>query len=275
MGLALLACQMFSADGAPPVTRDIAYGTNAAQRLDLYVPAAATNAPMMMYVHGGGWYRGDKRAVHLKAEHFTKAGWLFISINYRLVPPAKFPDNVQDVAAAIAWVRKHAPEHGGNPEALFLMGHSAGCHLATLVATDGRYLKQTGLPLTAIKGVIALDTQAYDIAKVMEARAPELYANAFGKDPATHKEASPLQYVAKGKGIPPFLVAYTNYEPRRQAAEGFVKALRAEDVTAELVDASDRNHEAINHGFGDPQDEKVTGRAMAFLKGLLPKKTSP
>jgi acetyl esterase/lipase len=254
--------------------REVAYGTHEAQRLDVYSPAGLKGAPIMVYVHGGAWSRGDKGAVHLKADYFTRAGWVFVSVNYRLPPAGRFPDNVKDVAAAVAWAWSHGAEYGGDRNQIFLLGHSAGCHLASLVATDGRYLLEAGLPLTAIKAVVALDTQAYDIGKVMETRAPELYEQAFGNDPETHAEASPIYHIAKGKGIPPFLVCYSRgagqqtNPVRAQSAKAFVAALVAAEVRAEWVDASDRDHAAINRQFGDPNDEKVTVRAMAFLESI-------
>lgn len=98
-----------------------------------------------------------------KAELFTGQGWLFISANYRLVPEGKHPNNVQDVASAIAWAHEHAAEHGGDPARVFIMGHSAGCHLVALVATDHRRLEQAGGSLDIVKGVVALDTHAYNL----------------------------------------------------------------------------------------------------------------
>ena len=90
----------------------------------------------MVYVHGGGWKRGDKSRVGEKVEFFTGRGWVFVSVNYRLLPEGAHPANVNDVARALAWVHDHATDYGGDPDRLFLMGHSAGAHLAALVATS-------------------------------------------------------------------------------------------------------------------------------------------
>ena len=246
--------------------------------LDIYTAKDAQRGesrPAMVYVHGGGWQRGDKSAVGQKATHFAGAGWVFVSVNYRLVPEGGHPRNAEDVAAALAWVHEHAGQYGGDPDSIFLMGHSAGCHLASLVATDGRHLQKAGKSLDLIKGVIALDTQAYDVPNLIKGPSSSaLYVNVFGEDAETQRDASPIHHVANDKGIPAFLICYSSgmtarANPNRSAAaKAFASALREAGVAAEVVDAGDRNHGQINQWFGDPEDEKVTGKAMAFLDML-------
>lgn len=259
----------------PAPKRDIPYGDLKAQRLDLYVPQKAKHAPVMLYVHGGGWRFGDKRAVGKKASFFNSQGWVFASMNYRLLPGGEHPKNVEDVAAAITWIHDHVAEHGGDPDMIFIMGHSAGCHLVSLVATDGRRLEDAGNSLNLVKGVIALDTQAYDVPALVEKSSSKLYLGVFGEDPKVQRDASPIHHVAEGKGIPPFLVLYSSGiglrpNPNRPlAANAFAEALIKAAIPAQVIDASDRNHGQINSRFGDPQDEKVTGAAMEFLDGIL------
>ncbi len=247
--------------------------------LDIYTAkdaAPGDPCPVMVYVHGGGWRKGDKAAVGQKATHFTGAGWVFASVNYRLGPEGKHPRNVEDVAKSLAWVHDQIGGYGGDPNAIFIMGHSAGCHLVSLVATDGRHLEKAGKSLDLVKGVIALDTQAYDVPKLTQGpSSSRLYSTVFGEDVQAQRDASPSFHVAKDKGIPPFLICYSSgmtgrVNPHRPAAsEAFAAALRSAGVAAEVVDASDRNHGQINQRFGDPEDEKVTGKAMAFLNALL------
>lgn len=246
--------------------------------LDIYTAKDAKPrrpGPVMVYVHGGGWRRGDKSAVGRKAGFFAGEGWVLVSVNYRLIPEGRHPRNVEDVAAALAWVHDHVAEYGGDPDSIFLMGHSAGCHLVSLVATDGRHLEKAGESLDLVKGVVALDTQAYDIPKLVEGPlSPSLYMSVFGEEVEAQRDASPIHHVAKGKGIPPFLICYsrgmtTRVNPNRSAqADAFAAALDACGIEAEVVDASDRNHGEINQWFGDPEDERVTGKAMAFLGAI-------
>ncbi|MEM8953838.1 MAG: alpha/beta fold hydrolase, partial [Verrucomicrobiota bacterium] len=259
---------------------DIAYGDHDAQKLDLYLPANPDKAPVMLYVHGGGWRRGDKSGVSLKPAFFNDDNWIFASTNYRLLPEGKHPNNVNDVASAIAWLHENIADHGGDPEKIFIMGHSAGCHLVSLVATDERPLALHDLPLSTIKGVIANDTQAYNVARLMETNPSELYAQVFGEDPEAQRDASPFHHIEKDKGIPPFLILYSSgigprINPLRPVyANAFADTLRDAGIEATVIDGSDRDHGQINQRFGDPEDDKITGAAQAFLESLLNTETS-
>lgn len=259
------------------VTRDVAYGEHAQQKVDVYGPKSKeTDAPVMIYVHGGGWRIGDKTRVGQKADFFTGKGWILVSVNYRLIPGGEHPKNVEDVATAIAWVHENIAKAGGDPDAIFIMGHSAGCHLASLVATDEDPLEKAGKSLGVVKGVVALDTQAYDVPRLIkETRGTDLYTNAFTNDKATQRDASPMHHIEKEKGIPPFLICYSSgltsfVNPMRgEQARDFAAALKKAGAQADVVDATDRNHSEINTRFGDAADKKVTGRAMRFLNGVL------
>ena len=254
---------------------DVAYGTNELHKLDVYSPKKkVSEAPVMIYVHGGGWKKGDKSRVGAKPGYFTDKGWIFVSLNYRLLPDGKHPANVSDIAQAIAFIHDHAAEYGGDPDKMFLMGHSAGCHLVSLVATDHRRLEEFNKSLTSIKGVIALDTQAYDIASLVDSGA-RMYGEVFGSDAATQKDASPQAHIAKGKDIPPFVVAYSsgiggnNAMARARIGNKFVEALKNAGVEATLVDASDRSHSEINTWFGTTRDQVVTKAAEKLFENVL------
>ncbi|MEM9018670.1 MAG: alpha/beta hydrolase, partial [Verrucomicrobiota bacterium] len=253
--------------------RDLAYGEHERNRLDLYEPPQASSAPIMVYVHGGGWRKGDKSRVGEKAEFFTKRGWVFASVNYRLLPDGAHPSNVNDVAAAIAWIHGNADEFGANPDELFLMGHSAGAHLVALVATWKAPLKEVGLDRSVLKGVISLDTNTYDLVALMEGPSG-LYRLVFGEDEETWREASPITHLKTVNGVPPFFVAYSRgvserLNPKReQFATSFAKALEEVGVDQDLVDATDRDHGEINQWFGLEEDEEVTGKALDFLERI-------
>ena len=167
--------------------------------LDIYAPDDAKGLPVVLYVHGGGWSRGDKKAVHSKALLFTNEDYLFISTNYRLSPSVKHPVHVSDIAAVIAWVHRNIGGYGGDPERIGIMGHSAGAHLVSLVATDERRLAAHGLKLNVIKAVIPIDG-GYEIAEFVETDPPR-WSPVFTSDPKAQKDASPLYHVEAGKGI--------------------------------------------------------------------------
>ncbi len=246
--------------------------------LDVYAPPAEGKHPVLVMIHGGGWRTGDKASAGVAAEksrHFVKAGYVFVSINYRLSPAVLHPAHVTDVARALAWVDSHITEFGGDREEIYLMGHSAGAHLAALVAIDDRHLKTAGKGLEILDGVILLDGAAYDIPRGLDeldagAGLRALYKNAFGSDPAVLRDASPRTHVAPHKEIPPFLIFHTG---RRTAGEVLSQELAAAIVeaggSAEAFLAKGKSHAAINREIGTPGDE-VTRRIMEFLDGATP-----
>jgi acetyl esterase/lipase len=233
--------------------------------LDLYAPKDAKNLPVMVYVHGGSWARGDKREVGAKAAFFVAEGCVFVSVNYRLVPEGLYPANVQDIAAALAWLHEHLTEHGGEAAQIYLMGHSAGAHLASLVVADERHLQAHGRTPAMVKGLIELDTAALDVPALL-AGGSALYRRAFGEEPARWREASPLHHVAAGKGLPPFLlvVAEGNAYKLKQA-KVFAEAVRKAGSRAEIVEAPDKTHESLNASIGRPGDA-VTAAILAFIR---------
>src|SRR5262249_11385719 len=153
--------------------------------------------------------RGDKGGVQKKPLAFTERGYVFVSINYRFFPQVTVQEMTGDVAKAIRWVHDHAREFGGDPEAIFVMGHSAGAHLAALVCTADRYLKAEGMALSAIKGCVRVDVSVYDFPKRQKDRgekAPNAMPEIFGESEEQQRALSPVTHVAGGKGIPPFLI---------------------------------------------------------------------
>src|SRR5258708_4305140 len=150
---------------AQDVKRDIPYADPADERqvLDIYAPSEAKNLPVVFWIHGGGWQTGDKSSVQIKPRVFVEKGFVFVSTNYRLLPSVDMATIVRDVAKSIHWVHDHIAEHGGDPNRLFVMGHSAGAQLAALICTDDRYLKAEGVPLTDIKGCAPVDRDTFDV----------------------------------------------------------------------------------------------------------------
>ena len=189
-----------------------AYGADPRQRLDVWPATAAGPAPIILFVHGGGWSRGDKRTATgtQTVAHFAVEGYAFASMNYRLVPAATVEQQAADVASAVAWLRQHAGELGVDASRIVLMGHSAGAHLVTLVGTDPRYLGAAGLSLSMVKGIIALDGAGYDVARQAAGVGPalrDIYAAAFGTDTARQQDLSPVFHAA-APNAPAFLIVH-------------------------------------------------------------------
>jgi acetyl esterase/lipase len=239
------------------------------QTLDVYAPPEGKDHPVVVWIHGGGWKLGDKRNVQQKPQAFVDQGYVFVSINYRFVPQVSVKEMTADVARAIHWVHDHAREFGGRPDAIFVMGHSAGAHLAALVCTDDRYLKAEGLSLSIVKGCVPVDTAAYDIPTRSAGAGPLAAANAaavFGTDAAMHRELSPLNFVAKEKYIPAFLILHVADRAESKAqSELFAKALRESGIEATVVPAAGKTHGTINSELGLPGD-KPTQALFEFVK---------
>ncbi len=272
IALLLLGSTTFAAERK--VARDLPYAQPKTVRrtLDVYAPAKGKDRPVVVWIHGGAWRFGNKTSVQKKPQAFVDQGFVFVSVNYRFVPNVSVKQMAGDIAMSIKWVHDHAEEYGGDPKTIFVAGHSAGAHLAALVSTDGSYLKDAGLSLSAIKGCIPVDTAMYNIAKQMKWRASRIYVSVFGKDEKVHKALSPITHVAKAKDIPPFLILHvaSRRDSTLQSA-AFAKALRAAGVEAKTVPGKDKDHGSINRDLGLPSDAP-TKALFEFLEAVLKKK---
>ncbi|PTY08324.1 esterase [Opitutaceae bacterium EW11] len=248
---------------------DIAYGSDAAQRLDIYLPASTPpkNAPILFMVHGGGWARGDKAmqtVVENKVAHWVPRGFIFVSINYRLLPAARPLEQADDISRALAYVQTHAKDWGGNPESVVLMGHSAGAHLVALLAAQPK--RAVDLGAKPWLGSVLLDSAALDVPAIMEKRHFRLYDPAFGKDPAYWKLASPY-HLLTAPAQPVFAVCSSRRADSRAQARSF--AAHAKSIgSAVTVHEEDKTHREINDELGltGPYTEAVD----AFLRSLSP-----
>src|SRR5262249_28651835 len=116
----------------PKLRRSLPYTDtkNERQTLDVYAPTEGKDHPVVVWIHGGGWQAGDKKDVQKKPQALVDKGFVLVSINYRLLPEVTIKQMAEDVAKAIRWVHDHAKDYGGDPDTLFVMGHSAGAQLA-------------------------------------------------------------------------------------------------------------------------------------------------
>lgn len=177
-----------------------------------------------------------------------------------------------DVAKAIRWVREHAMQFGGKPDSIFVMGHSAGAHLAALVCTDGQYLKAEGLTLAAIKGCVPVDVSVYDIPKRLKdggSVAPAAFREVFGTREENHRALSPALHASKGKSIPPFLILHVADRPEtKEQSHWFADRLHAAGVPASVFAAEEKTHGTINTDLGKT-DDLPTRAVLEFLAKCL------
>jgi acetyl esterase/lipase len=256
------------AQSAPPYDfkafTDVAYyegqGFNTVKhRLDLFVPEGLKDAPVLIFVHGGGWTSGDKHLYSFIGRTFAQQGLVTAVINYRLSPEVQHPAHIEDVARAFAWVYKNISQYGGNPEKIFVMGHSAGGHLTALLALDEKYLQAHGLTLTAIKGAIPI-SGVYDVSGMFT-----LYRTVFGADPQQRWDASPLAHVGSNK--PPFFVIYAQFDLPGLDTQGqqlFALLKQNHNETA-LFETPGKDHATIIASIGTPNDP-TTEEILNFLR---------
>lgn len=228
------------------VMRDIAYGSDPLQRLDVYLPddrpIHSTARPVMVMVHGGAWRIGDKAnrsVVDNKLAHWQQQGWIFISVNYRLLPKASVYQQTEDVAQAMQYIQQHVQQWGGDPQRIILMGHSAGAHLISLLAARPAWLSEQPQPWQA---TIALDSAAYDVTQIMPADHHKLYDPAFGSNPQDWQALSPS--VQLKQKLAPFLAVCSTIRPDKPCpqAQQFVVLASRLGTDASLLPV------ALSHG---------------------------
>jgi acetyl esterase/lipase len=179
----------------------IAYMPGPRHTLDIYAPArraGAVDHPVVVFFYGGGWEAGDRGLYRFVGAELAARGILTVIPDYRLYPEAVFPAFMEDAAAAVAWTRAHAAQYDGDPSRLFLMGHSAGGQIATLLALDGEYLAAAGMSTTEIAGVIGL-AGPYDFLPLQSATLKAIFG-----PPSQWRRSQPIAYV--GAGAPPMLL---------------------------------------------------------------------
>lgn len=256
---------------------DVPYGTDPAQRMDVYVPtspttgtnslvASAVRAPVIFMVHGGGWRHGDKamgRVVQEKVNRWVPKGFILISINYRMLPDAPVAVQERDVQAALMAAQQRAGTWGGDPSRFILMGHSAGAHLVALLnASAPQALREGAWPWL---GTVSLDSAMMNVPARMRAPHLPLYDDAFGTDPAYWVAMSPFhQWTA---GAPPMQMVCSTQraDDPCQQSDAMARHVRNQGGRAEVL-PQDLDHGEINAQLG--LDSDYTRAVEAFMGSL-------
>ena len=234
--------------------RDVAYGNDPAQHFDVYLPANTRNAPVLFYVHGGGWANGDKTNPGLenKLAYWLPKGYAVVSADYRLVPKATPLQQAQDIAHAVATVQARAREWRMDPERLVLMGHSAGAHLVVLLGAKPSLLADAGARNP--RAVVSLDSGALDVPALMSLpRVPQLYHQAFGSDHREWVAASPSDQLTRG-ALPMLLVCSGERRVPTSPcdeARAFARKAATFEVPMQVL-PEPMQHGEINHDLGVP-----------------------
>ncbi|MBL8552141.1 MAG: alpha/beta hydrolase [Hyphomonadaceae bacterium] len=246
------------------VERDIAYGAHARHKLDLFAPADAANgAPVLLYVHGGGFVQGDKGGEGAPFYNNIGAwaaaeGFVGATMTYRLAPDHPWPAGAEDLAAAVDWLRANVGRHGGDPGRIFVCGQSAGAaHVASYVAMPR--LHGAGPP---IAGAIML-SGFYDVVRAQHSKFENAY---YGMDASRFAEQSSLRGLIESSIPLLFTVAEYDGPPfQNQAALLVQDWFEAKGSLPRMLYLPDGNHMSAALGIGTPGDP-LAEEIAAFIR---------
>jgi len=231
---------------------DPSYEDTVRTSLDVYVSQPVVeNAPVVLFVHGGGFRGADKayyKDLGEKPAWFTtELGYVFVSANFRFLPDGGYPGSVQDVATALDWISDNIQSYGGDPDNIILFSHATGNLQAALVATNESFLERTGNDLSLIKGIICVDGGFFDLREMDGGVA----TRALPPGEESKTVASPIVHISPEKNIPPFLITYGGgNESTKMQSENMVSALRESGFRATAVEFPSKDHFTVNEHVG-------------------------
>ena len=263
------------ATGGLPTTvayRSIPGVTANSVSLDVHAPARACRAPVVIWVHGGGYHVGDKaNQVRDKVARFNAEGWIFVSVNYRLTVPgsptsARFPDHYEDVAAAVAWVHRSIGAYGGDPDRLALLGHSAGADIVANVADQPTYLAAHGLTTDVLDCVGPLDTEGFDkVTSVGDGESAQ-WKSALGNQPDYLTRTSATRFIGEHDDVPDTIGVVRGTPGRRAIEQAYLDRVAATGARSITIDAAGLSHEEVNTRIGAAGDTVMTPPLLRFLR---------
>jgi triacylglycerol lipase len=245
------------------IQRDIAYGADRLQKLDVFTPdgAQGKRLPVLLFVHGGGFTRGDKHGAFYP-DNITlwaaKNGMVGVNIDYRLAPKDPWPAGVKDLASAIAWTKANISRYGGDPNRIVLFGHSAG---ANHVADYAAHPEVRGAEASSVKGVIML-SPAYSTAPGAR---PNPY---YGQDADLGSAAGQITRLTASPY--PLFYGYAQFDPKamRATAAALIEGLcQTKSRCPKSVELKDSNHFSEGMAVGTP-DRQLTGPLLQWIKAL-------
>ena len=239
---------------------NLPYGDDERQKLDVYMPEAAPAgpAPVLLFFHGGYWVIGHKDLMGFMAPAITGAPALLVPVGYRLAPGAKYPQQVDDCRAALRWVYDHIADYGGDPDRIFVAGHSAGGHLAALITLQRERLADLGLPTNVVKGCFPV-SGVFDVTET-----PPDRREAFLQSDGDAQDASPM-YNTEGNATPFLLeIGSDDFDNLRAQHPRMLAALRSQPGYVEELVREGHNHFQISLDHADP-DSPWTRRVREWM----------
>jgi acetyl esterase/lipase len=235
-------------DTYPHITKNIAYGAEPHQLLDVYTPDTPGDYPVVIYIQGGGWNSGNKELYALVAQKLVPHGMVVVVPKYALYPDATYPQMVADVASVVAWSNQHIAEYGGNPQRIVLGGQSAGAQLSAMALLDDQQLRTAGVDAAVVCGY-------YGISGVYDIAAQYAYEQSFGRTapvmtavmggPTAFAATSPVSAIRPG--LPPMLLVHGDADETvpMQMTLDFATALRQAGVEVTPIIYPERGHSEL------------------------------
>lgn len=254
----------FTPPAGVEVERDLAYGSDPAQRLDVYRKPGSEGAPVLFMVHGGGWRFGDKamsNVVQNKIQRWVMRGWVLVSVNYRLVPDAYPLEQAEDVGRALAFAQGRAKQWGADPSRFVLMGHSAGAHIVSLMNADDGMMARHGAQRWM--ATVSLDSAAFDVEAIMDRRHYAFYDKVFGSDREMWRRVSPTLRLKSAPPAPMLLVCSSRRSDSCDPAREFADKANGFGGRVTVLPL-DRNHGQINQELGSAGE--YTEKVESFLR---------
>lgn len=241
------AVNAISGDTGVVVHSNIVFDPAHRLALDIYAPSGAHNLPVVVFFHGGNWESGKRQWYRWMGETLARCGLVVAIPDYRKYPQVRLEGFMSDASLAVAWVHAHAADHGGDPRTMFLMGHSAGAHIAALLATDGRWLERVGLRPRQFAGFIGL-AGPYDF---LPLSAPA-YIGMFGATPQAQARSQPVNFV-DGDEPPMLLLQGTgDHYVRPENAYALARRMHALGESAEVRIYPGMGHIRLLLSFSHP-----------------------
>jgi len=221
-----------SPDGASSATTAVRYGADPRNMLDIYRPATLRAgggaAPVIVFFYGGNWVSGKRSDYAFVGRALAARGFVVVVPDYRLYPQVRYPDFLVDAAQAVVWTERHIGTYGGDPQQVFVMGHSAGAYNAAMVALDPRWLGKWGVKPDSLRGWIGL-AGPYDFLPVQNRTTRPVF-----NYPYTRADSQPVNHVGEaGTKTPPALLIAAKsddlVDPARNTG-GLAAKLRAAGV---------------------------------------------
>ncbi len=246
-------------------TSGISYGPQARQKLDVYKPHAVDGAkPVVVFFYGGSWKRGKRENYRFAGQAFASRGYVTVVPDYRTYPEVRFPAFVQDAAAAVAWVRKNISKFGGDPNRIVVAGHSAGAHIAALLAYDKRYLAEAEVPMASIAALVGLAGPYYfDPLKYVSLRG--VFETVKHPD-----EARPITFVRPGQAPSLLIHGRDDTTVWPENSTELTQKLKAARVPVRHVELEDVGHIGILLEIAQPfqKEDGVVDTIVEFLDTL-------